>query len=460
MSIFLSKIYHAGLKIGFTLILFLLPTTYGFPLKFSSGSLINDGQVQNFLHDLFKPVLRHYPRTPLIHFYLIYNDTLNAFVADNESIVLHTGIFQRCTSVGELMGILLHELGHMKGHHIFHQVQMKESSKRQIILPCILGAILSGASRNPGGILSGLVIGKMKALTTELSHSREHEHFADKFALDTFLKIKWPIRFFSSIMKRLAEKESEASPLYLRTHPFCKERLAMALAYPQEGHIPPELEKEFQRIKMKIIAALSPIPQAKNAIAYGQLSAMAPALKDYGHAIVSYRQGKTLEALTYLDRFEKEDGASAFTYELRAQILFESNVGYKKKALEMIEKAQELRPWDPWISLTYAQILLDFSQEKNPTLRLKASQKVITLLEPFIVSCAFNPELWYWLAIAYGHAHKEGYMRTAFAEYYLLCMQKKEALFHAKKACLLLPPSDSHYKRAYDIVQLIEQKKI
>jgi predicted Zn-dependent protease len=120
-----------------------------------------------------------------------------------------------------------------------------------------------------------------------------------------------------------------------------------------------------------------------------------------------------------------------------------------KEALVAIDAALQKRPQDEALGGYKAQILIEDNQ----------TQKAIPILERLLLSSGIDgahPDLWYWLAIAYGREKKMGRMKVCLAEHacYLGDMEKaKKLLITALKE---LSTGDSYYRRAKDLQEIIE----
>lgn len=212
--------------------------------------------------------------------------------------------------------------------------------------------------------------------------------------------------------------------MYLRTHPCSTERLSTIQdaqrRYSSTSRVPQKFYDDFFKIKAKLLACTT-LHSVNSLEAFQhRLSGIPKAYHLFAHSIFLHRKGKTQEALKALHQFEAIHTPDAFTWELRAQILFES--GHVAEALKAIHNAVKLRSKDFNIK-TYAAII------ELETEHASEWRKSVKTLESAVFGGQPDPQLWYWLAIALGKLHRMGEMHLAMAE----CALSKGEVLEAKK---------------------------
>ena len=170
----------------------------------------------------------------------------------------------------------------------------------------------------------------------------------------------------------------------------------------------PWVYKEFFKIKAKLLACTGLNIRSSLQEFRQRLSAIPKEYHSFAESIFFHRKGKLKEALAALERFEKAHQEDAFTWELRAQILFEG--GYLTQALKAIHTALKMRPRDVGIK-TYGAIIA--LESVNP----EEWKRSALSLEGAVFGSQKDPQLWYWLAIALGKLNRIGEMHLAMAEY-------------------------------------------
>ena len=75
-----------------------------------------DAETQTIIRSLAAPLLKAAELDPAgIDIVVILDPSINAFVAGGPYIFINTGLILATTEVGQLMGVLAHEIGHLRG---------------------------------------------------------------------------------------------------------------------------------------------------------------------------------------------------------------------------------------------------------------------------------------------------------------------------------------------------------
>ena len=79
-------------------------------------SLISDEETESWLYDLLTPIFKA-ANLPLNRDYvhIVKDDSLNAFVGDQNHMFVHTGTLLKAANSNEVEGVLAHETGHILG---------------------------------------------------------------------------------------------------------------------------------------------------------------------------------------------------------------------------------------------------------------------------------------------------------------------------------------------------------
>ena len=158
------------------------------------------------------------------HFFLIKDNTFNAFSVPGGYIFINSGVFESINSEDELAGIIAHEMAHNLCRHIARRI---ETIKRMQVLTTatILAAILLG---NPKVINAVGISSIALAQTKLLAYSRADEEEADRTGFQILSRAGYNPWGMVNIMQRLARQSNFAIELnyrYLLTHPLPQERL-------------------------------------------------------------------------------------------------------------------------------------------------------------------------------------------------------------------------------------------
>lgn len=187
------------------------------------------------------PELNEFPAT----FAISNMPMANAFTLPGGDIVFTDQLLTEARSVEEVVGVLGHELGHVRKRHILRSsLKGLGVFSGVVILQVLLGSQIANI------IHMGANIGT-------LSYSREHEEEADRFSFEILHRAGVSPNGFVDFFKRLSEQEKglPRALSLLSSHPLSDSRRAnieeLMAQYPLEG-APAELPvslKELQTAK-------------------------------------------------------------------------------------------------------------------------------------------------------------------------------------------------------------------
>ncbi len=148
----------------------------------------------------------------------------NAFALPNGYIIFTDELINMAKHDDELLGIMVHEIG-----HVVHQHGM-----RRLIQDSILSFAIMAVTGDASGV-SEIFLG-LPVVLTELSYSRKFETEADQYALDYMLSKQIPPHRFGNILKRINEMDKKRQKQegnrpgwtsYLSTHPDTQKRIKL-----------------------------------------------------------------------------------------------------------------------------------------------------------------------------------------------------------------------------------------
>mgnify|MGYP001170723003 CR=1 FL=1 len=162
-----------------------------------------------------------------VEFFMVNDNSLNAFALPGGFIGVHTGLINKVRSESELASVLAHEIAHVSQKHI---ARMIAGQKRAGMASMAAVAIAILASRS-GGDASMATLGAAQAgvIQSQLDYSREYEREADRVGLKILAKSSFDqhaVESFLKFMQKTTESSSSVVPSYMRTHPFFYERLS------------------------------------------------------------------------------------------------------------------------------------------------------------------------------------------------------------------------------------------
>lgn len=442
------------LFISTVLIVFLVLSVVVSAFAQSQGlSIIRDQETEDALYSYTRPMFVAGSLSPdTLQIYLVKDSSINAFTTKGSIIFVNTGLITSADSVGEVIGVLAHETGHIAGGHLARLYDNMKIAQRNALISTILGGVAGIATGRPDVGMAVMMGGEHASMMGHLAYRQGEENAADAIATKILDRTKYSSKGFLKMMGRLAKQEkialSQDYYSYLRTHPLSEERVkfltnrVMTERY-KDDSAHPEAEQSFQRIKAKLVAFL--IEPYRTLLLYDKAKSSLAAR--YARAIAYYRMGDLDKALALMDELIKENPADPYFYELKGQMLFEH--GRVAEALAPYEKAVSLAPKATLIATSYAGVLIE-------TGKTDAAKKAVKLLEKVLLTERDEPDVWRLLASAANLTGDEALTAFAMAEYNFLIGNIEGAKVQIKRAEQLIPKKSAKYLALMDLKAELE----
>jgi Zn-dependent protease with chaperone function len=145
----------------------------------------------------------------------------NAFALPSGIIVMTDELVKSAHHEQEVLGVLAHELGHVRHRHSMRH--LLESSAIALVIAGVTGDVASATS----------FAAAAPALLLNAKFSREFEREADRYAIDLMRKGGLDPRYLARLLDRLEEDHGGKRgtiPTFLSSHPATDERKALAEA--------------------------------------------------------------------------------------------------------------------------------------------------------------------------------------------------------------------------------------
>lgn len=316
-----------------------------------SQTLILDEEFNQFAQRLTVPLRPTLVPQRQVHFVLVNDPDINAFVTPENLIYLHTGLIAQARSVAALQGVLAHELGHLAAGHL----TTRDLMEKQALWPALTGAILGAGVAMAGAPQAAVAMalgGQALGLQNALSFSRTQENEADQQAVKALhhagLSIAGMTELFNTLRTQ-TQLSFDSPPAWLVTHPLPQERLSRLQTLVQEeapikqqALARQEQAADWARIQAKVAAlALSPAAVLRR---YTGPTAVAR----YARALAMLRQGQVTPARALLTALHAEAPNDPYYLEALAQAAVMTNelpqaTQYYRKALALVPQGLLLR---------------------------------------------------------------------------------------------------------------------
>ena len=189
---------------------------------------LDDPEIEGYLNQLGYRLVSVSPRNQReFNFFVIQDDSINAFALPGGNIGVHTGLLQAAQNESELAGVVAHEISHVTQDHLARM--MAAQSQSQLPTLAALAVALLAARSNANLASAAIASTQALSIQNQLNYSRDYEREADRMGYDLLTKAAFDPRGMSGFFNRLIRAnrfyESNA-PAYLRTHPLTTDRVS------------------------------------------------------------------------------------------------------------------------------------------------------------------------------------------------------------------------------------------
>ncbi|MEM9385217.1 MAG: M48 family metallopeptidase [Pseudomonadota bacterium] len=189
-----------------------LALTRGFIEKFDADpKLRRTGNRHRVISVVLERLLEHdaaYDYT----LYIANDPQINAYALPGGVIVVNDGLLDAAANVGEVAGVLAHEIQHVELRHGLRSV-VKQSGLALVI------ALMAGDA-------SGTLAGEVGQRLIGLRFSRDAERQADQTGFDRLVSVEADPAGMASFFDTLAREEGTGQAEFLSTHPASEQRAA------------------------------------------------------------------------------------------------------------------------------------------------------------------------------------------------------------------------------------------
>ena len=185
-------------------------------------SMFHDRVVRDYVESIGRKILSSFPQSSFEYeFQLIESEEINAFAGPAGKIFLNTGVLLKAKNVGEVAGVIAHEIGHVVRRHVAENYSRKKpvaiGKNVAVIAATILGGgQLGRATGMVGGIASAAYLNKF---------TREDEIEADAFAIQALVDAGYHPDGLVTFFETLLSEATTRPPEFLSSHPTTEKRI-------------------------------------------------------------------------------------------------------------------------------------------------------------------------------------------------------------------------------------------
>jgi predicted Zn-dependent protease len=417
--------------------------------------LVRDAETEQLLRDYMMPIFRAAGINAKATRIILVNDrSFNAFVANGQKIFINVGALMDSETPNEVIGVLAHETGHIKGGHLARLRQELSKAKILSVIGMLAGAGAVVGAAQSGGQVGGASTGAMGTLAGSqelvarhlLAYQRTEEQAADQAAVRYLTATGQSPRGMLDRFRRFNETalfRSTALDPYLLSHPLPRERIAQLEALAKQSpHFnkkdSPALQARHDLMRAKLLGFIERHESVLRR--YPLRDGSAPAR--YARAIVAYKSGRLSEALSNMDSLIREQPGNPYFWEVKGQALLES--GRAREAVEPLRRAVSLAPDAVPIRTMLGHALIAANDQRLLDEAIRELANASTRDPEF--SEAFQH-----LATAYGRKGNIGMAELASAQAFFNAGDLKNAQTQASRALDKLPKGSPGWLKAEDI---------
>ncbi len=341
-------------------------------------SLIRDAETEALIADYTGPIFRAADvASHNIKVHLIDDNSFNAFVISGQHMFINTGAIMQSQTPNQLIGVIAHETGHIRGGHNARLRDMMEKLQTAALLLQVLsvGAMVGGAVAGSGETAqagTAMMFGGQQVLTRSvLSYVRQQESAADRAAVEFLNASHQSPAGMLKVFRYFADQSvgTVRPDPYVLTHPMPQERIAQLQEIAEKSPYfnekdSPQLQQRHDLVRAKVAAYAYQNNPQRILRQYSDNSLPSR----YARAIVAFHTGGYQAAAPALNALIASMPQNPWFYELKGTFLLES--GNAKDAVAPFRKAVSLTPHSGYMRIELAQAILE-SGGGNPEEALK-----------------------------------------------------------------------------------------
>jgi len=388
----------------------------------SSAPMLNDPVLNQYLTELGNKLVAHATgvKTPF-YFFLLRNDEINAFAFFGGHVGVHSGLFLNADTESELASVLGHEITHVTQRHLARSIEAQQKSSTATIAG-MLGAILLAIAAPQAGMAA---LATTQALSTQsrINYTRLHEKEADRIGMQIMVDAGFDPNGSADFFSKLAARYRFTTkyPQMLLTHPLPESRISeariSAKQYPSR-RVADNLDFQLAKARIQVrfsnysdSAALSIFEQQ---LKYHRNTFNTAAL--YGKALALFRLEQFDAAEKIIDALLQDAPNNLFFLDTKTDLFVQK--GHYSAAIDMLLKAQQLKPTSHVININLANVYIEDNQ----------IDKAIPLLEDLIFFDKQDQLAYQLLTDAYRKKGNKGMEHFVKAEYLALAADYKGAI--------------------------------
>ena len=385
-----------------------------------ADGILDDPLIQNYLNELGYRLVAPSESQQLFHFFLIKDDSINAFALPGGFIGINAGLLLATKSESELAGVMAHEIAHVTQRH--HARQYEQGGNNIPVIAALIAAMILGGENNDVGqaVLSSVAANSAQQ---QINFTRANEKEADRIGINLLIKAEvnpHGMADFFETMDKQSRLYGDNIPEFLRSHPVNPARIADAKHRASQSSIElatSSVSYHLLRTRLKVLASENHsnlLEDFSSMVKLGNYQNKEAA--QYGYALALRENKKYAESLKQIQTLHKKHPNRIIYNILKAQV--ESDMKQYSAAIKTYETLLNIYPGNDTINLFYAETLLKAN-------KIEAAN---ALLQAQIASGIKTPKLFRLYAETQAKLKRLASSHQSLAEHYYLLGQTHEAI--------------------------------
>ena len=388
---------------------------------------VDDDFANQFINDLghylIKPLeTKHFP----FRFFIIQDNTLNAFAGPGGHIFVTSGLIQVMDSIDELAAVMCHEIGHVSARHLAHRIEYSNKIALAMMAGILVGVLIKGPA---GGAVAA---GSMAAMIQSGLHiSRNDEQQADQLGFKYMKASGFDPSGMITILEKIEMGQLRGAndiPTYLKTHPGGAKRMSdvdiLLSIYTQESS-----KKETEKLRVlfpffKTLLRAKCLDHCEAERLFNMELKKNPrcTLTHFGLGVVYKEKSQCELGIHHLHKALEGEPDSIAILRVLGQA-YQMN-GQDREAISVFKRALSIDEAD-----RSTLFLLGMSYE-----RLEQYEKAIHIYKKLTAFKPIKSAVYYHLGLSYGRHNQLSLAHYNFGLYFKQRGQIKKSRFHFQKA--------------------------
>lgn len=271
--------------------------------------ILHDPIARHMINTVGQKIQSVLPSQPFNYtFYLIADDSFNAFASPGANIFIHTGLITALDTLDEFAGIMAHEIAHAASRHVSQAIDRSKIVGIGSMAGMLAGILLGTAGG--GEAAQALTVGSMAAgQSAMLAFTRENETDADQKAILFLKQTGYNPEGLLSGLTKMRESDFrgvEGIPDYFKTHPGTGNRI-VHIAGVLAGDTPEEKKfghdsLDFDMVKYRIMGLYSDLGKSFNKVETKLKEDPENPALHYGMGLLYARKNQRSLAISHLQK--------------------------------------------------------------------------------------------------------------------------------------------------------------